>query len=188
MKKKDLKAILQQLNQEADKAKQLENTEDLLANLQDKSMEAPESSLLDRVTAAFRRKQARKSDRPARPAMLQFDSWTLPAPLGVRGGGTRERQLLYSEDEFDLDIQIVKDADSNSFSVRGQLLNDVEAEPELVLQGIELRLFEAEGEQSRRITDEYGRFHFSYCAPGEYSLQVILEDHDILLTSITVKE
>jgi hypothetical protein len=64
---------------------------------------------------------------------------------------------------------------------------DETEDDDTALEGIELHLINDEGTHSRRITDEYGRFHFSNCLPGNYSLRVILDDHDIVLKSLTVK-
>jgi hypothetical protein len=165
----------------------INKTEDMLTQMAKETLTAPEPTLLNRLTAAFRRKQARREERASLPATLKLDNWTQPAALGVRGSATRDRQLLFSEGNFDLDLQIVKDAENSTFSVRGQLLQVNEVYPNEQLEGIELRLIQADGNRSRRVTDEYGRFHFSYCPPGNYTLQVILDDHDIILKSLAVK-
>jgi len=162
----------------------INETEAMLTQVAKETLTAPEPTLLNRLTAAFRRKQARQEERPSLAATLKFDNWTQPAALGVRGVATRDRQLLFSEGDFDLDLQIVKDAENNTFSVRGQLL---QVEEDAQLEGIELRLIQTDGSRSRRVTDEYGRFHFSHCLPGNYTLQVILDDHDIILKSPAIK-
>jgi len=158
----------------------------ILNEVNNKSLTAPEPMLLNRLTAAFRRKQARKAERPSLDATLKFDNWTQAPALGVRGSAARERQLLFSEGAFDLDLQIVKDAENSTFTVRGQLLQTDEEYPDAQLEGIELHLSQADGPKSLRVTDEYGRFHFSYCSPGEYTLQVILDDHDIMLKPLVM--
>ena len=160
--------------------------EKILNEVNNESLTAPEPTLLNRVTAAFRRKQTRQAERPTLAATLKFDNWTHAPALGVRGGAARERQLLFSEGVFDLDLQIVKDAENNSFTVRGQLLQTDEVYPNAQLEGIELHLGQEDGSKSLRVTDEYGRFHFSYCSPGEYTLQVILDDRDIILKPLAI--
>lgn len=170
------------------KAAHLEDTEGLLNRAANKEWTLPETELLNRVAAAFQRKKTRQQKRPSLPATLQFDNWTQSAALGIRGNGLRERQLLFSEGAFDLDLQIVEDPTTHLVVIRGQLLPmDESAENATPLEGIELHLINDEGTHSRRITDEYGRFHFSNCLPGNYSLRVILDDHDIILKSLTVK-
>lgn len=162
-------------------------TEDMLTLAAQETLTAPEPALLNRIQAAFRRKQKRSDQRPTLPAALKFDNWTQSAALGTRGAVPRERQLLFSEGTFDLDLQIVKDADNDTFSVRGQLLQMDEVYLDTSIEGIELHLIGEDDRRSRRVTDEYGRFHFSYCSPGDYTLQVILDDHDIVLQSLTIK-
>ena len=99
----------------------------LVGARQDRDLLAPELSLLNRVVAAFRRQQNRSPDRLRHEASLEFDSWTKMAPLGVRGM-VQERQLLFSGDMFDVDLQIVKDrANSSTFTLRGQFLAHDEA-------------------------------------------------------------
>ncbi len=170
-----------------EKETHIEETEGLLNRAAQQDLSFPEKTLLNRVAAAFQRKQARQPKRPSLPATLQFDNWTQSAALGIRGNGLRERQLLFSEGAFDLDLQIVEDPTTHLVVIRGQLLPMDEAENPTTLEGIELHLMNDDGVHSRRITDEYGRFHFSNCLPGEYSLRVILDDHDIILKSLTVK-
>ena len=163
------------------------DAEDILRHVSDENLTAPEPNLLSRVQAAYRRRQSRKNERPSLPAALKFDNWTQTAALGVRGGIPRERQLLFSEGAFDLDVQIVKDAEDDTLSVRGQLLQMDDVYLDAVMEGIEIQLIHPDGLTSRRLTDEYGRFHFSNCFPGDYTLRVILDDHDIILESLAVK-
>ena len=164
----------------------INNMENLLKNANRESLSAPEQTLIDRVTTAFRRRQARQTERPSSGARLKFDNWTQAPALGMRGAAARERQLLFSEEAFDLDLQIVKDAEDITFTVRGQLLQTDEIYPNTQLEGIELRLNQTDGSESLRVTDEYGRFHFSYCSPGEYTLQVMLDDRDIILKPLAI--
>jgi hypothetical protein len=170
-----------------EKEAHIEETEGLLNRAAQKDWSLPETDLLNRVASAFQRKKARQPKRPSLPATLQFDNWTQSAALGIRGNGLRERQLLFSEGSFDLDLQIVEDPTTHMVVIRGQLLPMDESEKSPALQGIELHLMNDQSIHSRRITDEYGRFHFSNCTPGDYSLRVILDDHDIILKSLTVK-
>jgi len=144
----------------------------------------PSSSLIDRILTAFRRKQARLPERPHRRATLQFDSWTKLAPLGVRGT-PQERQILFSEDEYDLDLQIARDVESDTFVLRGQIL-DGEAQP-YGLEGIELCLSSSCIDRYG-LTDTLGRFSFSQLSQGDYSLQVILEDQDIFVEPVYIAD
>jgi hypothetical protein len=184
---KELNTDSEQAEQKQSEDRPIDKTEDILTHAAKGELTAPEPALLNRIQAAFRHKQKRSGQRPTLPAALKFDNWTQSAALGTRGAAPRERQLLFSEGTFDLDLQIGKDADGDTFSVRGQLLQMDEVYLDSSIEGIELHLIGEDGSRSRRVTDEYGRFHFSYCSPGDYTLQVILDDHDIVLQSLTIK-
>ena len=159
----------------------------LLTTRQDDDLIAPELSLLNRVVTAFRRQQNRLPDRPQRGASLEFESWTQMAPLGARGV-VQERQMLFSEDRFDVDLQIVKDPpNSSTFTLRGQFLINNDISGFDALDGIEIRLTDAADTAWRGLTDTLGQFSFSQLPEGVYSLSIILEDHDITLENVELK-
>ena len=159
----------------------------LVTTRQDDDLITPELSLLNRVVTAFRRQQNRLPDRPQRGASLEFDSWTQMAPLGVRGVA-QERQMLFSEDMFDIDLQIVKGPpNSSTFTLRGQFLINDDASGLAGLDGIEIRLTDAAKIEWRVLTDTLGQFSFSQLSEGFYTLNVILEDHDINLEEVELK-
>ncbi len=145
----------------------------------------PSASLFSRAQAAFRQQMkrvaAQPSQRQSQTADLQFDSWAQATPLGARGvgGGLPERHLLFNEGEYDLDLQVVNEPQTDAVTMRGQLLGGANA-PEL--EGIALNLRQlATGEERRGLTDGYGRFAFSQLEKGEYLLSVALQNHDMLI-------
>ena len=159
----------------------------LLTTRQDDDLIAPELSLLNRVVVAPAVRLAADGDRPQRGASLEFDSWTQMAPLGARGV-VQERQLLFSEDRFDIDLQIAKDPpNSSTFTLRGQFLINNEISGFDALDGIEIRLTGATDTAWRSLTDRLGQFSFSQLPEGVYSLSIILEDHDITLENVELK-
>jgi hypothetical protein len=104
--------------------------------------------------------------------------------LGVRGA-PRECHLLFSGSTVDADLQIVEDvAATATFTLRGQVLKGGSLPEEL--EGIELRVIGADGVERRGLTDQLGCFRFSQLAEGIYSLQIVLDSHDILLESVAV--
>jgi hypothetical protein len=150
-----------------------------LAGLWSDDMVEPSPSLVARVRAAFRRQLNRGSDRPLRRAELQFDSWA-QLPQGVRGV-PQERQLLFHEGAYDLDLQVAQAQTPNDYVMRGQLLAD---SPGLQneLEGILLNLRNTTtGQERRGLTDQYGRFSFSQLSKGEYLLLVELDSYDIVI-------
>jgi hypothetical protein len=162
--------------------RELDAVRGMLGAMKRQDLDAPSPNLVERILTAFRRKQARLPERPHRRATLQFDSWTKMAPLGVRGT-SQERQVLFSEDEYDLDLQIARDADTDTFVLRGQIL-DGQAQP-YGLEGIKLYLSGSSADRYG-LTDKLGRFSFSQLSQGDYSLQVTLEDQDILVEPVQV--
>lgn len=162
----------------------VEETRQTLHNLRYSDLVEPQPSLIQRTLAAFRRQRRRMEDRPQRTAMLTFDSWAKTAPVGVRRGMPANHQLLFTENDLDLDVQVSNDETSGLFILRGQLL---EVSTQLNnLEGIEVLLTDPEGISQRGLTDELGQFTFSYLAQGTYSLQVALDDSDLKLETIVI--
>jgi hypothetical protein len=156
----------------------------MLEDLRAGELSSPPQSVLARVWSAFRRKRARSEGRLPLLAALRFDSRARMAPAGVRGA-PQEQQLLFSQDQLDLDLQIVKDVAAATFFLRGQVL-DCEPPPE-GLEGIEVRLTDETGTERRRVTDELGRFAFSDLGDGSYSLRVVFEDHDTIVETVVIE-
>lgn len=145
------------------------------------NLSAPPPGLLNRVKAAFRRKQEHLPERTERKAYLQFDSWAQLAALGMRGV-PQERQLLFHEDEFDLDIQVMNDRKTETYTIRGQLLGSFADDSPGELEGIALNLKNKTTEQIRQgLTDQYGRFSFSQIDQADYELFVELKERDIVI-------
>jgi hypothetical protein len=146
-----------------------------------KNLSTPSPNLLNRVTTAFKRKQERLTTRTERKAALQFDSWSQLVALGVRGV-PQERQLLFHEDAFDLDLQVMNDREAEKYTMRGQLLGDLVSDTTDTLEGISLRLRNKTNGQSRQgLTDQYGRFSFSLVDQADYELFVELKEQDIII-------
>ena len=114
-------------------------------------------------------------------ASLEFDSWFQLAAIGVRGV-PQERQLLFHEDEFDLDLQVMNDRESETYTIRGQLLGSFADNTPSELEGIALHLKNKTTQQSSTgLTDQYGRFSFSQIDQTDYELFVELKERDIVI-------
>ena len=150
------------------------------------SFAVPKPSLVKRTMAAFRRQKNRSIQLPSIPAILDFDSWTKLAPMGVRGL-PQEHQMLYSVDDgrFDIDLQIFKDEIAKAFAMRGQILAN-SAMP-FNLEGIELRLRNTVGTQRYGLTDPLGCFSFTQLSAGDYSLKILFDEYETLLASLSIK-
>lgn len=154
--------------------------QDFLATAQN-AEPTPPQSLVRRAIAAFNRQRSRAQQRLTESAVASFDSWTQVAALGARGVAA-EHQLLYSLDTFDLDLQIAPAEPGQPAVVRGQILGDP-AQPDGV-EGITIRVLHEGEELALRLTDELGRFSISNLPPGSYTLQVVLEERDILIEDV----
>lgn len=157
----------------------LAEAKQLLDGLRSDEIVAPSASLLSRAQAAFRQQVGRLAERLQHEADLQFDSWAQPAPSGARGL-PQERQLLFHEGAYDLDLQLVNDRAADAVTMRGQLLSASKSPHEL--EGVALSLHHAKsGIERRGITDGYGRFSFSHLEKGEYILTVAMQSYDIVI-------
>lgn len=145
----------------------------------------PPQGLMGRLAAAFRRRLTRSDERSRREAHLQFDSWAQPAAAGVRGT-SHERQLLFSESKWDLDLQIVREGEEDTFALRGQILGEEMDSGEL--EGIELRVTDSQGTERRGLTDHLGRFNFAQLSGGRYSVHVFLDEYDVVLDSVVLAD
>ncbi|MBE2220400.1 MAG: carboxypeptidase regulatory-like domain-containing protein [Anaerolineae bacterium] len=154
------------------------------------TLPTPSPNLVNRVTAAFRRKQERLTNRTEQKATLQFDSWSQLVALGVRGI-PQERQLLFHEDEFDLDLQVMNDRETKTYTMRGQMLGSFANDTADDLEGVALTLKNKKNGQRRQsLTDQYGRFSFSQLDQSDYELFVALKERDIIinLESLSITE
>ncbi len=155
--------------------------EQQLAKLRRAKLTMPSADVLDRVLSVYQRRAKRAQVRPTKNAALQFDS-LIAGAVGVRGGSLDERQLMFSSDTVHIDMQIVT-ADK---TVHGQVL--MSADTADGLTGLELHLIHQENDADTRIglTDRFGRFTFTHILPGNYTLQLLGEESDVVIEPITV--
>ena len=170
-------AVKEYLKNTPNAQKELESARQIVNSLENNNLAAPEKNLIDRVQAVFRHKAAQSKERIQHQAKLTFDSWTQPTPLGVRGR-PQERQMLFHEEAFDIDIQLLNDSPINNLTLRGQIMTTTEID----LEGVEIVLTSPSNQLSRRsLTDGYGRFSFTQLQKGDYQLAARLDTRDIVL-------
>jgi hypothetical protein len=87
---------------------------------------------------------------------LLFDSFSHPAPVGMRSAPTRIRQLLYRAQPYQIDLQIELRQESNRLVVTGQLL-DV-SRPEMIGQDVQVTLSNRRGSVVKTTTNQFGEF------------------------------
>ena len=158
--------------------------EQAMGNLANGDQPEPSSELIQQTVAAFRHWQQRAENRSRQTAVLQFDSQTHGPQSGVRGS-LPDHQLLYAVGDYDMDLQIVRDPVSPQFMLRGQFLGEGLSRHQL--EGIELRLKDAHGFEGRGLTDALGNFRFSNLQQGLYTLELTLDDMDVVIQELVIK-
>ncbi len=103
--------------------------------------------------------------------------------MGARGL-VKERQLLYNFDKFDLDLQITEDNHPGIVVLRGQLM--AQTPPPIGLVGITIRLTSQSDGLWQRLTDELGCFTISGLHADTYTLQILLEDREIIIEPLAL--
>jgi len=91
-----------------------------------------------------------------RLAQLLFDSFSHPAPTGIRSAPTRIRQLLYRAQPYQIDLQIELRPETNRLIVTGQLL-DV-SHPDMIGQDVEVTISNRRGSVVKTKTNQFGEF------------------------------
>jgi hypothetical protein len=103
-----------------------------------------------------------------RVAQLLFDSFSHPAPAGIRSAPTRIRQLLYRAQPYQIDLQIEFRQETNRLVVTGQLL-DV-SHPEMIGRDVHVTLSNRRGSVVKTITNQYGEFRGEVENSGDLEL------------------
>jgi hypothetical protein len=89
-------------------------------------------------------------------AQLLFDSFSHPAPAGIRAAPTRIRQLLYRAQPYQIDLQIELRQETNRLVVTGQLL-DI-SHPEMIGRDVQVTISNRRGGVVKTTTNQYGEF------------------------------
>lgn len=126
-------------------------------------------------------------------AILSFDSWAAPAPAyAMRSAGKDSRHLLFNAQEHDVDLRIVRDADT--FTLTGQILGPDEGGMIFLLA--ESGQPDAAGSSESQLPgngmvatlDELGEFRLTGLHAGNYQVVLRLGDTQLVLPPITVGE
>jgi len=119
-------------------------------------------------------------------AALLFDSFAQPSVAGVRSTETASRQLLYSAENYSIDLQISPSDQSNAM-VMGQVLRKDDMRFESV-SNIPLSLVRRGGAIISSATNETGEFVLTEVDFGEYDLLIDARDLSIAVTSLPVTQ
>jgi len=111
---------------------------------------------------------AARRQETSRLVQLLFDSFSHPAPAGIRSAPTRIRQLLYRAQPYQIDLQIEFRQESNRLVVTGQLL-DVR-NPEMIGRDVQVTLSNRSGSVVKTMTNQYGEFRGEVEHSGDLEL------------------
>ena len=138
---------------------------------------APPEEVVQRAVAAFTiRPPAVSLTRTI--ASLLFDNFR-QAPLAAVRGAARSRQLLFTADDIDIDLQIT--SERYGATLLGQVLSNPAVASEVVPV---VRLYRS-GEVIRTsASDAQGQFAFRAVAPGVYDLGVMLAHREVVLEGL----
>jgi hypothetical protein len=163
---------------------ELEVAQRTLLGLRAAELTSPPPTLLNNILSAFRRRQTRSAQPIRVLPHLQFDSWTQRAALGLRGGTITDRQLLYSYETFDLDLQIVRTEHTDLLALQGQIL--VSEEKSVTPEGIVVGLTSQTGDDRFSVTDELGRFGIARLGIRDYILRLTFDTYDVIIDPLTI--
>lgn len=117
-------------------------------------------------------------------ARLVSDSYVSPSVVGIRGGVSPTRQVLYSAESLDVDLRV--ETESSGMALIGQVLPtggvlDGVAEAEVWL---ERRDGTAEEPTRSKPANAYGEFSFTGLPAGQYDLRVRTRDREVTLQGL----
>jgi hypothetical protein len=101
-------------------------------------------------------------------AQLLFDSFSHPAPAGIRSAPTRIRQLLYRAQPYQIDLQIEFRQETNHLIVTGQLL-DI-SHPDMIGQDVQVTISNRRGSVVKTMTNQHGEFRGEVENSGDLEL------------------
>jgi hypothetical protein len=138
---------------------------------------APPADVLQRAVSAF-------GIRPPRPSLtrvvasLLFDNFR-QAPLAVVRGATHSRQLLFSVEDVDVDLQITPER--HGATLLGQVLSNQPAAFEAIPI---VRLYRRGEVIHAAASDAQGQFAFYSVTPGTYDLGVMLLHREVVMEGL----
>jgi len=105
-------------------------------------------------------------------AGLVFDTVMEPLPVGIRGGSTHARQMIYEDDSLTVDLRFERKLSGNAISVAGQVLD--RQEPLSWVTGAVVVLWTDKGRMvSKTEVNECGEFQLEFEPQNQLRMSVI---------------
>ena len=115
-------------------------------------------------------------------AELIFDSFRQPAMAGARSAGMQSRQLLFSANPFQIDLNIEARPGENRLSVTGQLMDT--SQPDSVGRGVPVTLSNRRGQTIQTVTNNFGEFHGEIENRGDLELSFPGKEEKAVVVSL----
>jgi hypothetical protein len=105
-------------------------------------------------------------------AGLVFDTVMQPLPVGIRGGSTQARQMIYEDESLTVDLRFERKLSGNAISVAGQVLD--RQEPLSWVSGAVVVLWTDKGRMvSKTEVNECGEFQLEFEPQNQLRMSVI---------------
>ncbi len=115
-------------------------------------------------------------------AQVIFDSFRTPAVAGARSAGMQSRQMLFSANPFQIDVNIEAKPGETRLSVTGQLMDT--SQPDSIARGIPVTLSNRRGQTVQTVTNNFGEFHGEIENRGDLELTFLGHAEKTIIVSL----
>src|SRR6266850_1233233 len=100
-----------------------------------------------------------------------YDSFSHPAPAGIRSAGMRIRQMLYRAEPYQIDLHIELQQERNRLVISGQLVDL--SHPEMVGRDVRVTLSDGRESVANTVTNQFGEFRGEIENSGDLELSLL---------------
>jgi hypothetical protein len=159
--------------------------QDMLGLMRDQDLSEPSPAAMSRAMRLYRafHQRPQASLRARLIAHLVFDSLVMRDALVARGV-KNERQILYTAQGLDIDLQFSPESDQHSIHIMGQVMT---VDDDLAqVQDCSVSLTQEGEVLAQAITDELGIFAFRGVSPADYELSIELPSVEVWIPGLSV--
>ena len=115
-------------------------------------------------------------------AQVIYDSFRTPAVAGARSAGMQSRQMLFSANPFQIDVNIEAKPGEARLSVTGQLMDT--SQPDSIARGIPVTLSNRRGQTIQTVTNNFGEFQGEIENRGDLELTFLGHSEKTIVVSL----
>lgn len=115
-------------------------------------------------------------------AQVIYDSFRAPAMAGARSAGMQSRQMLFSANPFQIDVNIEAKPGETRLSVTGQLMDT--SQPDSIARGIPVTLSNRRGQTIQTTTNNFGEFQGEIENRGDLELTFLGHSEKTIVVSL----